>query len=174
VLGADGGCWPYPRRLRLYPDVQDTAPEGWRRLRRSTQRILRLRGVLRRASHGFVAPSLPVPVTELRAAVPNERVRAARLVIVERSPDVRVLTEQERDAAWAARAAAGVLADQRTRFSEVADARWAAALQDAAEREAEVLRTWLQSLPIAQLQIPRAWDAPRAVAALADRLGVDG
>ena len=105
--------------------------------------------------------------------MPNERVRAARLVVVERSADVNVLTEQERDAGWAVREAAGVLADQRARFSGVAGSRWAAALQDAAERESEVLRAWLQPLPIAHLRIPRAWDAPRAVAALADRLGTD-
>jgi hypothetical protein len=84
-----------------------------------------------------------------------------------------LLTELERDAGWAAQAATGVLADQRTRFSEAADSRWRAALRDAAEREAEVLRAWLEPLPIAQLQIPRTWDAPRAVAALADRLGTD-
>jgi hypothetical protein len=66
-----------------------------------------------------------------------------------------------------------VLDEQRTRFSEVADPRWAAALQDTAERESEVLRAWLQPLPIVQLRIPGAWDAPRAVAALADRLGTD-
>jgi hypothetical protein len=173
VIASDGGCWPYPRRLRLYPDVQHTAPEAWRRLRPSTRRTLRLRGVLRQASRGFVAPSLAVGVSELRAPVPNERVRAARLVVVERSSDVQVLTELERDAGWAAQAATGVLADQRTRFLEAADARWRAALRDAAEREAEVLRAWLEPLPIAQLQIPRAWDAPRAVAALADRLGTD-
>ena len=59
------------------------------------------------------------------------------------------------------------------RLSAAADPHWRAALEDAAEREAEVLRAWLQPLPIAQLQIPRAWDAPRAVAALADRLGTD-
>src|SRR4051794_24445741 len=43
VIGDDGGCWPYPRRLRLYPDVRQTAPEAWRRLRASTRRTLRLR-----------------------------------------------------------------------------------------------------------------------------------
>jgi hypothetical protein len=173
VIASDGGCWPYPRRLRLYPDVQHTAPDAWRRLRPSTRRTLRLRGVLRQASRGFVAPSLAVAISELRAPVPNQRVRAARLVVVERSSDVQVLTEQERDAGWAVHQAAGVLADQRTRFSEAAGARWRATLRDTAEREAEVLRAWLQPLAVAQLQVPRAWAAPRAVAALADRLGSD-
>ena len=173
VIAADGGCWPYPRRLRLYPDVRDTAPEAWRRLSPATRRTLRLRRVVRQASRGFVAPSLAVAVSELRDPLPNERVSAARLVVVERSSDVQVLTEQQRDTDWALQAAADVLADQRTRFSETADARWRAALREAAEREAEVLRAWLAPLPVSQLQIPRAWAAPAAVAALADRLGTD-
>lgn len=174
VIDSDGGCWPYPRRLRLYPDVRDTAPEAWHRLRPSTRRALRLRGVLRQASGGFVAPSLAVAGSQLRAPVPNQRVSAGRLVVVERSSDVRGLTELERDAGWAAQAAAAVLAEQRTRFTEVADARWRAALRDAEEHEAEVLRGWLEAVPIAHMRIPRAWDAPRAVAALAARLGTDG
>jgi len=173
VIGADGGCWRYPRRLRLYPDVEHTAPDAWHRLRPSTRRILRLRRVIRRVTRGFVAPSLAVPVAELGAPVAaDERVGASRLVIVERSGEVETLTERERDADWAARAAAGVLADQRRRFSTMAGGRWAVALQEAAEHEAEVLRAWLRPLPIAQLQIPRGWEAPRAITALVERLGL--
>ena len=136
VIGADGGCWPYRRRLRLYPDVEDTAPEAWQRLRPSTRRTLRVRRMIRRASRGFVAPSLAVPVAELRAPVADERVRAARLVIVERSSDVATLTEHDRDAGWAAVAAAEVLADQRARFASAADPRWATALEEAAQHGA--------------------------------------
>jgi hypothetical protein len=173
VIGPDGSCWPYPRRLRLYPDVQDTAPEGWERLRPTTRRTLRLRRLIRRATRGFVAPSLAVPVSELGAPVPNEPVRAERLVVVERSREADTLTEQDRDAAWATRAAVAVLADQRARFARAADAVWLAALDEAAEREADVLGAWLGPLSISHLQIPHTWDAPRAVRALVDRLGLD-
>jgi hypothetical protein len=173
VIGPDGSCWPYPRRLRLYPDVQDTAPEGWERLRPTTRRTLRLRRLIRRATRGFVAPSLAVPVSELGAPVPDEPVRAERLVVVERSREADTLTEQDRDAAWATRAAVAVLADQRARFARAADAVWLAALDEAAEREADVLGAWLGTVSISQLQIPHTWDAPRAVRALVDRLGLD-
>jgi hypothetical protein len=173
VIGGEGDCWPYPRRLRLYPDVEETAPEAWQRLRSSTRRTLRLRRIVRRATRGFVAPSLAVPVAELRAPVPNQRLRAARLVIVERSSELEKLAEQDRDAGWAANAAAGVLADQRARFAHAAGAPWADALEEAAMREAEVLHTWLAPLAITQLQIPRTWDAPTAVGALVDRLRID-
>jgi hypothetical protein len=175
LIAADGHCWSYPRRLRLYPDVRCTAPQAWRRLRPSTRRTLRLRRAIRWSTRGFVAPSLPVPVSELSAPVPppQEGVRATRLVVLEHSPDVDVLTEEERDAGWAAREAAEVIAAQRRRFAAAAGARWTAALHDAGQREAEVVRSWLEPLPIAQLRVPRAWDAPAAVLALAQHLGTD-
>jgi hypothetical protein len=175
VIAGDGGCWAYPRRLRLYPDVEDTAPEAWLRLPRSTRRALRLRRALRWSTRGYVAPSLAVPTSELRAAQPRERVAAARLVVLERSADVAGLAEDQRDAEWAAQEAGRVLADQRQRFAAAAsEARWAAALDETAAREEEILRAWLDPLAITLLRIPRAWDAPTAVAAVAERLGTDG
>jgi hypothetical protein len=174
IVADDGGCWPYPRRLRLYPDVRDTAPEAWRRLRASTRRTLRVRRAVRRATRGFVAPSLAVPASELSTPAPVERVPASRLVVVERAADVQVLTEHERDAGWAAREAAEVIAAQRTRFAAGAGERWQAALRQVAAQEAEILRAWLDPLPVAQLRIPHAWDAPTAVTALAERLCTDG
>jgi hypothetical protein len=65
-----------------------------------------------------------------------------------------------------------VLGEQRARLAAAAGPRWAAPLADAAEREAEILGGWLQRLPISQLLIPRAWDAPTAVGALAERVGL--
>jgi hypothetical protein len=174
VIGADGGCWPYPRRLRVYPDLADTAPQAWTRLSPATRRALRTRAALRRATRGFVAPSLPVPVGELGAPAPPARVRAARLVVVQRSGELDRLAERERDGDWAAREAGAVLADQRSRFARTAAGGWSAALADAAQREDAVVRSWLSALPVTQLTVPDAWAAPRAIGALADRLGTDG
>jgi hypothetical protein len=173
IVADDGGCWPYPRRLRLYPDIRATAPAAWRRLRPSTRRTLGVRRAVRWATRGFVAPSLAVPVSDLSSPAPVERVPASRLVVVERAADVQVLTEEERDAGWAAQEAAAVIAAQRTRFAAGAGERWQAALRQAAGQEAEILRAWLDPLPVAHLRIPRAWDAPTAVTALAERLGTD-
>jgi hypothetical protein len=173
VIGADGRCWRYPRRLRLYPDVRRTAPRAWLRLRPATRRALQGRRLLRAATRGYVAPSLAVAASELGRPGPAEPVPAARLVVVERSAEVTSLTERERDAGWAVRQARAVLGEQRVRLAAAADARWTAALEDAAEREAETVRAWLGRLPISQLLIPRTWDAPTAVGALADRVGLD-
>ena len=173
IVAGDGRCWPYPRRLRLYPDVRYTAPEAWRRLGASTRRTLRARQAIRWATRGFVAPSLAVPASELSVPLGAEPVPASRLVVVERAADAQALSEHEREAGWAAREAAEVLAAQRTRFAGAADERWRAELRRVAAHEAEILRAWLDPLPITQLRIPRAWDAPTAVTALAARLGTD-
>jgi hypothetical protein len=169
VVGADGGCWPYPRRLRLYPDIEDTAPTAWRRLRPATRRVLRLRRLVRRATAGFVAPSLGVAVAELGPPAPNAREPARRLVVVERAADARALAERERDSEWALRQASAVIAEQRARFAAAAGEPWRAALADAARREGDVLRSWLAGVSVCELRIPRTWDAPTAVAALAER-----
>jgi hypothetical protein len=170
VVGADGGCWPYPRRLRLYPDVEQTAPVAWRRLRRSTRGNLRMRRLARRATRGFVAPSLAVPVSELGAPAPDARAPVKRLVVVERAAGVAALDARVRDAAWALRQAAAVIAEQRARFATAAGEPWRAALAEAARSEGEVLRAWLGGVEVGELRIPAAWDAATAVAALADRL----
>jgi hypothetical protein len=170
VIGADGACWPYPRRLRLYPDIEDTAPAAWRRLRRTTRGSLRVRRLARRATRGFVAPSLAVPVSELGSPAPDARAAVKRLVVVERAADVGALDERERDSAWALRQAAAVIADQRARFAAVAGEPWRDALAEAAQREGEVLGSWLRGVEVGELRIPAAWDAATAVAALADRL----
>jgi hypothetical protein len=172
VIGADGRCWRYPRRLRLYPDVRRTAPRAWPRLRPATRRALRGRRLLRAATRGYVAPSLTVAASEFGPPGRLGPVPAACLLVVERSADVTSLTERQGDRAWAVQQARAVLGEQRAGLAAAADARWSAALADAAEREAEILCAWLQPLPISYLQIPRAWDAPTAVGALAERAGL--
>lgn len=174
ILAPDGGCFRYPRRLRLYPDVAVTAPAAWSRLRPRTRRTLRARSAIRRATRGYVAPSLAVATSEVGAPAPPGRVPARGLVTLERSGDVRTVVEDERDAAWGARAAAQILAEQRARFAQVAaDAAWAAALDDVARREAAVLERWLRGVTVTRLRVPRSWDAATAVDAVARGLGID-
>jgi hypothetical protein len=173
VIASDGGCWPYPRRLRLYPDIENTAPEAWLRLRRSTRSALRLRRFVRWSTGGYVAPSLAVRTSELHTSGAQGRLPAARLLLVERSADVRALTEDRRNVEWAMTEIRDVVAEQRLRLSSAADPVWSAALHDVAELEAAILRAWLERLAVAHLRIPRAWDAPTAVGALAERVGID-
>jgi hypothetical protein len=175
VIGPDGGCWAYPRRLRVYPDICDTAPEAWPRLRPATRRTLLAREAVRRVTRGYVAPSLAVPATEIGPPAPRGRHPAVGLLVVTRG-ESGALTESRRDAAWAAAQARGLLAAQRERLSALAGPRWSAALSDAVACEGAVLSGWLETVDITELTIPRDWDARTSVGALAarvaDRLGV--
>jgi hypothetical protein len=172
VIGTGGGCWPYPRRLRLYPDIQETAPEAWGRFDPSTRRALRLRRHVRRLTHGFVAPSLAVAQAELGPPAERARSIARRLVVVMRDADTSVTTARERDAGWAADRAAEVIAAQRSRFTRAAGDSWRHALAATVRQETAILRAWLESVPITELRVPRAWAARTAVGELAERLGV--
>ena len=167
VIGEDGGCWAYPRRLRVYPDIRETAPEAWPRLRAQTRRTLLARAALRRLTQGYVAPSLAVAASELGPEPPRGRVPATGLLVVERS-DTVAPAESARDAAWAAAQASALLAEQRARLAALASPHWRAALQDAAERERATLEPWLERIPVMHLTIPRSLDAPAAVRVLAE------
>jgi len=173
VVDGTGRCWPFPRRLRLYPDVRETAPEGWSRLAPRTRAALVLRRRVRTWSRGYVAPSLPVPASELSPAAPPAPLAAARLVVVERAADVDDIVEVTRDADWAVQRASDVLAEQRARFAAAAGVRWRTVLDDVARGEAGSLRSWLAGPSITEVRLPRSWDAPRAVDALATRLGIE-
>jgi hypothetical protein len=166
VLDGQGRCWPYPRRLRVYPDLRDTAPAAWTGLRRATRRSLRMRRAVRRLSRGFVAPSLAVAATELGPPPPRGPVPARHLIVVERAAEVGELTVVERDAGWATEQAREILADQRGRFLAVADERWQIAVGAVVEREVETFRSAIDGLRVEHVRVPRSWDAVRAVDAL--------
>lgn len=166
VLDGEGRCWPYPRRLRVYSDLRDTAPAAWHGLRRSTRRSLRVRRAIRRLSHGVIAPSLAVAATEIGPPPPRGPVPARHLIVVERAAEVGELTAVERDAGWAGDQAREILADQRVRFLAVADERWQAAMGEVLAREVEIFRSAIDGLHVEHVRVPRSWDAARAVGAL--------
>jgi hypothetical protein len=169
VIGGDGSCWAYPRRLRVYPDIRDTAPEAWTRLPAGTRRALLARAAVRRATRGYVAPSLAVAASDLGPPPPPDHVPLAGLLVVERSDATR-LKESERDAAWAVSQALELLAAQRERLAALGRARWAAPLRDTAARERSVVAAWLGGAPVTHLVIPRNLSAPAAVSVLAARV----
>jgi hypothetical protein len=171
VIGGGGSCWAYPRRLRVYPDIRDTAPEAWTRLRAGTRRTLLARAAVRRATRGYVAPSLAVAASDLGPApLPADRVPVAGLLVVERT-DATSLQESERDAEWAVPQALELLAAQRERFAVLAGNRWRALLRDTAACERAVIAAWLDGVPVTHLAIPRSLSAPAAVGVLAARVG---
>jgi hypothetical protein len=172
LLDGQGACWSYPRLLRIYPDIRETAPDAWLRLRGSTRRTLTVRRVVRRLTGGYVARSLPVPATEIGPAAPHGALPLKRLLAVERTPALQQVEVRRRDSAWAADRARMILAEQRSRLVAIADERWRSALASVAEDELEIFRSAIATAPVEQVRIPAGWQPARAAAALARQAGL--
>jgi hypothetical protein len=172
LVDGEGGCRPYPRRLRIYPDIRDTAPDAWQRLRASTRRTLAARRALRALTRGLVAPSLAIPMTEIGPAPPRGPLPLRRLLVVERSATAGEHELRRRDSAWAVERARAILAAQRGRLAALAGADWEDALAAVAEREIDIFGSALGAASIEHLRLPAGWDAARAIDALAAQAGL--
>ena len=171
VVDATGRVWRYPRRLRLYPDIRQTAPDAWSRLPDGTRSALELRGRVRRLTRGYVAPSLAVPVSGIGTTVTPGPLPLRRIVVVERAP-VEEPTVATLPADWVVEEAGLVLADQRDRLSRAVGGTWTERLDAALEVERRTVAAALTGVPATQVILPRTWAAPRAVDALEAHLGI--
>jgi hypothetical protein len=171
LIDEAGDVTPWPRRLRVYPDLRETAPEAAAALPLGKRVALSGLAALRVASRGWVAPSLPLSWDDLRATPTRGSLRAQRLIVLERggTPD---LTVRPLPAAAVLTTAAQVLREQRLRLRTVLGATGDAVLAAAERAEAETLSRALQGVPAEHWSVPTVWPAGRAVAALAERLAV--
>lgn len=166
VIGADGCCWPFPRRLRVYSDIRETAPIAWSRMPRSTRAALSARRATKWLSLGYVAPSLVLAPSKLGRVRRPSSLPAGRLVVVERATDVHQVVSRRRDVAWAVDAARDTLIDQRKVFMSAAGYSWQQELASVLDREARTLYEALAGLDVEHLRLPATWPARRAVDAL--------
>lgn len=170
LLSADGGWRPFPRRLRLYPDIRQTASAAWRRLRGSTRAVLTGRRFVATVTRAFVRPSLAVDVAELGGQWDATPRRATRVVLIERSSEVTNVQIGSANAAAASTWAQAILAEQRAKLRRLDDAAWAARIEAAEVREAEILAEALAGIAIRHVRIPEGWPAARAIEATAGAL----
>jgi hypothetical protein len=180
VLGDDqvlvdraGACRSFPRRLRFYSDLRQTAPAAYRRWPASVRRALVLRGVLRMITGGFAAPPVRVPLSVFGGTVPLAPVALARIAVLRRAEAVGDLELRELDADQAVEAAVDVLVAQRVAFAGAGGADWARVLAETIERERTILAAAFSGRPVHEISIPADWSAPRAITALADLLGTE-
>jgi hypothetical protein len=171
IIDASGRAWRYPRRLRLYPDIRQTAPQAWSRLTAGTRSTLRRRALLRRLTRGYVAPSLAVPASDIGATVASGPLPLQRLVVVERCEDEEIIREPQ-PAAWVIGQAETVLAEQRERLARAVGGAWADTLDAVLQTERRTVTAALGNVPATRVAVPRAWGAQRAVDALDAYLGV--
>jgi len=173
ILTREGGVRPWPRRLRVYPDLRATAPNAVRRLGRRRRAALDALAALRRATQGWVAPSLPLNWQELGAEPITGPVPACRVVVLERGGTTDDVAAEPLSGDAVAALAREILREQRERFAELAGPRWRTAVADAERDESALLTPVLADLPAERWTVPVAWPAPTAVAALAARLGIE-
>jgi hypothetical protein len=168
LVGVDG-CRAFPRRLRLYPDVAETAPAARAALPARTRAQLRVLGFVRKATGGVVAPPVRVPIETL-GAVLHDPLPLARAVVLERREVPRLVAEAlSRDEL--VETAVGVLREQRRALERVEEARWHEHLESVLAHEKSLLHAaFAQTTAIARLAVPTRLPAGESVAAIAAEL----
>ena len=170
LLEEPRGCRPFPRRLRVYPDLRRTAPAAYAALPARSRRQLRVLSAVDVLSRGYVRPPVRVQASQLgRLARLSSPI--ARVVLVERTTvrDVSVAALEPDDAV---EAGVALLAEQRAVLRSANDPAWTRALSETSEAEAATLRRALDPVPGERISLPATWDAARAIRALAERLGL--
>jgi len=170
IVDGSGTCRSFPRRLRFYSDLRDTAPDAYRSLPSSVRTALALRQALRTVTRGFASPPVRVPLSLFGAAPPRAALPLARIAVVRRSADVSDLVPTVMETEQAVREAIDILAEQRLRLEEAGRPCWSDALVETLERERAILSSAFAGIPILDVSVPNEWIAPRAIAALADLL----
>ena len=174
LLDGKGAVYPWPRRLRVYPDLRVTAPAAVRRLPRGRRVALGGLGVLRAVTRGWVAPSLALQWRELGAESVPGPVPARRVVVLERSGSADAIVAEALTGDAVGALAREILREQRARFAALAGPRWSTSLAEAEQREQALLAPVLATLPAERWTVPVTWSPATAVGALATRLGVEG
>jgi hypothetical protein len=168
IINADRECLPFPRRLRLYPDLSRTAPAAFATLQPSVRTRLAALGRVNALTRGAVAPPVSVSPSAFGANGNTPvRVLIGEVVVVRRAR-VDTLILQDLDSGELAAEADDVLIGQRTELFKVPG------VQDAYEallgHERAIIGCALAASPARRVLVPDSWSSERAVGALAGEL----
>ncbi len=170
IINADRECLPFPRRLRLYPDLSRTAPAAFAALRPSVRTRLAALGRVNALTRGFVAPPVSVSPSAIGAdATGPVRLLIGEVVVVRRAR-VGALTLQPLDAGELAAETDDVLMGQRSEIFRVPGVR--AAYETLLAHERAIISCALADAPARRVLVPDSWTSEQAVGALARELGL--
>jgi hypothetical protein len=168
VIDVRGECRPFPRRLRLYPDVALTAPAAFAALPPSVRRRLTALRRVNALTRGYVAPPVSVSPSSLAAdANGGAPIGLGEVVVIHRAP-VDDLTFECLDRGEVEAEAEDVLRAQRSKIFSVAGV--PAAYESLLAQERAIVSRALSAAPARRVLVPTAWPAERAVGALAREL----
>ena len=173
LLDSSGTCRAFPRRLRLYSDLERSAPVAYARLPAEYRRALAARKLVHRLSGGRIAPPIRVPFSAFDGVAPTPRVvkPLQRVVVVERTDGLGRLQVDDLDITALVDLSAAILHEQRRMLtSERAD--WRDAFAQLLERERRLLQGALIGPQMHRISVPNDWDAALAVESLAGELGI--
>jgi hypothetical protein len=169
VLVSADGCRAFPRRLRLYPDIAETAPAASAALPARTRKLLRALGVLRTATGGRLSPPVRVPVTTLGAVV-REPLPLTRVVVLERR-EVPRLSAEGLSLDELVAAAADAVQAQRSALERVDHTWWHEHLDRVLAAEESLLHeTFARAATRERLVVPTRLPAAQSIAAIAAAL----
>jgi hypothetical protein len=168
IINADRECLPFPRRLRLYPDLSRTAPAAFAALPPTVRSRLAALGRVNALTQGFVAP----PVSVSPSAIGTNASGPVRLligeVVVVRRARVGALTLEPLDAGELAAETDDVLMGQRSEIFKVPGVR--AAYETLLAHERAIISCALAAAPARRVLVPDSWTSEQAVGALAREL----
>jgi hypothetical protein len=175
ILEPQGSARAFPRRLRLYPDLIETAPDVYRRLPAARRRDLRLRELGRRLSRGRVRLPILVPAAEIGGVTAGvaggATAPAEEVAILQRSPDVRDAVIETLEAAEVAARAGGLIEADRS-ILQARGSAWAEACGAALRTEIALLESAWATTPARAVTVPARWPAIRAFEQLERVLGL--
>ena len=153
LVTPDGYCRPFPRRMRLYPDLRLRVPLAYHRLPRSARAALRMRRAARFASRGWLSPSLALSCAcmgqvDLPAPVP-----IGALVLLVRAPSPGEPRFSNATTGEAIDYGVHALREQRQHLLEGRQD-WAEAIRDVERVEARLLGRAFACAPAVKVVVP--------------------
>lgn len=164
LIAPDQDCRPFPRRLRLYPDLARTAPAAFAALGPSARRTLAGLGRVKSVTRGFVAPPLRISASALGAGTSPLGLPIGEVVVIQRAA-VDTLSSESLGRRDLVAEACDVLRSQRSAIFSLAgvEAGFAPVLAD----EGALIARAFASASARRVLVPDSWPAERAVGTLA-------
>lgn len=172
VIDDQGRCTAFPRRMRLYSDLEETAPDAHAALPGSSRRALAIRKRVRSLSRGYVAPPVRVPSAAIGPAAATTALPIVELVLIERSDTARTIAREPLDMDDIALCASTLLSEQRTHLAR--DPAWNDRIDAVAAREAFIVRSGLAAPRAHRVVVPSSFGASEAISGLGTLLGLAG
>jgi hypothetical protein len=170
LIQASQECRPFPRRLRLYPDLARTAPAAFAALCPSARRALAGLGRVKALTRGFVAPPLRVSASKLGAADSPSSLPIGEVVVIQ-SASVDVLSSEPIGERELVAEAGDVLLSQRSALFSLPGLE--AAFAPVLSTERAITASALARASARRVLVPDSWPAERAVAVLAHAFGLE-